>query len=167
MKLEFVQNAFGFGRLKDFIQGSSRMSVQVIHHQANKFSFRIMNIDQFLHQHSPILPSAMIGHFHMPPTSQGFKQYKEIGYSLPFVFIIDPLRPTRLCRNGLLHFANQLFAGLIHANLRVFWIIRQLVNVQNIFHASHKLTICLRRNAPFFVQPRLNFCFFSTCRTVS
>src|SRR5512147_1313320 len=46
-------------------------------------------------------------------------------------------------------------------------IVRPLVDVQYVLHRTDELGISFRGNTPLHFQPRLEFVFLSTCRTVS
>src|SRR5664280_1245694 len=143
------------------------MGVEVIHHNHNLLRLGIDFICKLLHGMCPILAGALIGNFDKPFSGQWLEEHKQVRHSFSFVFIIDSLRQARLSWKGLAQIGHQLFAGLIHAHLGSFWIIRLGVYLQNVFHITDKSRIGLRWNAIFFFQPRLNFVFLSVVRMVS
>ncbi len=143
------------------------MSVEVVHHDHNFLCQGIVVIRKFLHGNRPIFSRTLIGDFDKSLSHQRLKEHKQIGYTFPFVLIIDPLRLSRLSRQGFIYIREQLFAGLIHAYQGILGIMRTGINLQDIFHITDKSSIGLRRNAIFFFQPRLKFFFLSVVRMVS
>src|SRR5262249_31729683 len=65
------------------------------------------------------------------------------------------------------HLADQLLAGLVQADQRPLLVVGPVVGLQHVFHRTDELGVGLRRDAPLLPQPRLEFVFLSTCRTVS
>ena len=63
-------------------------------------------------------------------------------------------------------FADQLFAGLIHAHHRVIRVVRQVIDLQNILHRRYKGGAPLWRNFPVFAEVRFKFVFFKMRCTV-
>ena len=77
------------------------------------------------------------------------------------VFVIEDLAATSGGGNRRAHFADQLFARLVHANDRKARIVRQAINGQHILHRRDKGRVPIGRDLPVFAQVRLQFVFFS------
>ena len=60
----------------------------------------------------------------------------------------------------------QLLAELIVTHHRVTLIARPVVDIQDIFHVSHKVGVLLGRDTPALLQPRFEFTFFNSSPTV-
>src|SRR4029077_19433869 len=83
------------------------------------------------------------------------------------VLVVEPLRLARRRRQRLHDLADQLLAGLVQADQRPLLVVGPVVDLQHVLHRTDKLGVGLGRDAPLLLQPRLEFVFFSTRRTVS
>ena len=100
MKLQPIQNAFRFGRLKDLIEGGWGMGVEIVHHQHDLVCVRKDIIDQVAHTMSKIDFGSLFGHFDVTPPSQRLKENEEIASAVAFVLVIKTFRPSRLWRQN-------------------------------------------------------------------
>lgn len=82
------------------------------------------------------------------PTCQGFCKYKDAARSVSNVFAICPTRLGYLHRNRFASFIQQLVRLIIHAHHRTVGVIRQLIDVQHIFHGGNKRRVLLRQDTP-------------------
>src|SRR5258708_29186477 len=92
---------------------------------------------------------------------------KQLAHPFGFKRVINPLRLAWLQRQALSFVPEELFGTFVHANLWKTWIVGTGIHLQDIFHAPHKGRTRLRGDTPALFQPRLEFGFFSTLRTVS
>ena len=108
MKLETIQNAFGFGRLESIIERCWRMRVEIVQHQHDLVRFRKEIIDQVLHTMSKIDLGSPFCHFDVTPTHQRLKEQKEIARAIAFVLVIKALWASGLWRQWTAFLSNQL-----------------------------------------------------------
>src|SRR5271157_1705241 len=167
MKFKAIDQPSGFIGFKRPIKGRRRMGVQVIHHNDNLLSLWVDHIRKITHRFSPIFASALVSDFDMPLACQRLEEHKHVGDPFPLVLVIYPLRLAWLHGKRFLDIGQQLFTGLIHAHLRLVWVIGLGIHLQNVFHIANKLGAGFRRYAIFLFQPRLNFFFLSVVRIVS
>jgi len=78
-----------------------------------------------------------------------------------------PLRSSWLGRKGWSHFADQLFARLVHADDRKPRIVRTMIDLENVLHAEHDLDAGFGRDTPVLLPMGFQLVFFSVLRTVS
>ena len=71
MELDAPQDAPCLSRFKGFVEGSGRMGVEVVLHDADVVRMRIDRIDQPANALSVVDLGAVIGHFDMAPAGNG------------------------------------------------------------------------------------------------
>ena len=129
------------------------MCIQVIHYKNNFPAIWVVFISRLLDAVSKILSRTRIANFNLPLTGKRFKHHKKVHDPLATVFIIDFFTCTGLDRQRRANFFNQLAIRFVHADNRVFWVIRALVNFKNVLHGGYEF--CSRFwDAPFFDEPR-------------
>ena len=143
------------------------MRVEVVHHQHDPFSVRVVLIDQSLYHMRPIHLRATLPDLDSTLPFQGREQYEQTAHSIALVFVVVGRHRAGRCGTGHSRLLDLLFARLIHAHQNFVLIIRPLVDFQHVFHRAHKLRALTGRDAPTLLQPRLEFAFLSTWRTVS
>ena len=74
---------------------------------------------------------------------------------------------SRARRTRQSRFLHLLFAGFVQAHQDFIVFIGTVIDLQHVFHGTHKVRTAFRRDAPTLFQPRLEFVFFSVLRTVS
>src|SRR2546421_1205227 len=166
MELHPLQNAAGLSRFKGFIQGSSRMRIQVILHNANVFRLRIDRIHQPADAVGIVDLGAMLGHLHMAPARQRFDEEKQIGGAQSLILVIDALDLSWLQWHWGPHvglWGHELF---VKADAGIARIVLFFIEIQHILHRSDKLR-SYGWNAPLFMLPGLEFVFLSNWRMVS
>src|SRR6266581_6809893 len=166
VELHPLQNPPGLCWFKGFIQGSGRMGVQVILHDAHILGVRIHRIDQPLDAVSVVNLGTVLGHLHMAPASQRFDKEKQIGCPQPLILVINPLWLSWLQRLWRPHIRLRCHELFVEADGWIVWVVLLFVEVQHIFHRGDKLG-SYGWDAPLLVLPRLEFVFLSNWRMVS
>src|SRR6266581_3217109 len=166
VELHPLQNPPGLCWFKGFIQGSGRMGVQVILHDAHILGVRIHRIDQPLDAVSVVDLGAVLGHLHMAPACQRFDKEKQIGCPQPLILVINPLWLSWLQRLWRPHIRLRCHELFVEADGWIVWVVLLFVEVQHIFHRGDKLG-SYGWDAPLLVLPGLEFVFLSNWRMVS
>src|SRR5690606_2515814 len=83
------------------------------------------------------------------------------------IVVVFPCGPAGGGRLSGLFVAQQLFAGLVHADQRLFVRVRGGVDVEDVFHLRDEACLVPVGNAPALLPPRLQLVFLSVFRTVS
>jgi len=139
MELNPLQDAACFGRLESFIEGSRRVSVEVVLHDANVFHIRIDLIDEPADAVGVVNLGTMLGHFHMTPTRERLDEEKEIGRPQPLIFVIDAFWLSRLHQLWRTHVGFWSDEFFIEANGGVEGIVLFFIQVQNIYNGPKNL----------------------------
>src|SRR5574341_2037066 len=164
MENQASQDTIGLGGGKGLVQRSGLMSIQIVHDHIDPFRIRKGHIGQPTHLVGKVVHGALVGHCDVPPGSQRGEEHKQVTSSPASILVVHSPNLARSgCYLGLL---NQLLAALVEAYLGVFWVIRRLINIQNVLHSSHKLRAHLW-NAPGLCLPGFQDSFFKVLRTVS
>jgi hypothetical protein len=161
MKRQTITLPLGLLRTKSLVQRPTRVRVQIVAHQPDLERLGVIRVQQLFDAPSPFHLATLRGHPHMPPTTQRLKEHEEIARPFTLVFAVYPPDLPGSGFDRLPNLAYQLFAGFVHADLGITWIIGQFVDLQHIFHAPHELGIGVGRNAPHLHQMRLQFVFLS------
>ena len=130
-------------------------------------SLRKEHINKFSHAVGILDHGAPVGDLNVSPPAQRFEEHEEITDAMPFIFVIIAQRLSGAHGQWGSGFTDQLFRALIKTDNRVQRVIGFMVQFQHILHGTNKIGVCLRRNHPLLVLPRLEFVFLSTWRTVS
>jgi hypothetical protein len=155
MDLKALREPTRLSDRKDLVEGSERMRIEVIHDQDDLFGIRIVQIRQLADEQSPLLRGPLSGHHGIALAPQRFAGQKHIAHSLALVLVVLAGRFAWLYRQGITDIRQQLRIDLIHADLRSCGSVRARVDLQDILHVIHKLSICLGGNAPLFFDPGL------------
>lgn len=91
---------------------------------------------------------------------------KDIRRSASFIFIIHASALSGTRREWSSRVRDQLLARLVETDNRTLKVVRQMVDIEDIFHRVHEGSIVLWRNAKSFHCPRLDVIFFSRRCTV-
>jgi len=108
-----------------------------------------------------------VGHLHATLARQRLKDHKQIGRSVPFIFVIHPRRTPRRGGNRPTCFLGQLPALLVKTHDRPLGIAGPLVDFEHVFHRADKIGVLLGRQHPLLFAPGLKHVFFSVVRTAS
>ena len=143
------------------------MGVQVVHHQHDPFSVNVVLIDKSLYHVRPVHFRATLSDLNSTPSVQRREQHEQAAHSVTLILVVVCRYCPRCRWTRRSRLFDLLFARLIHTHQSLIPIIRALVDFQHVFHRTHKLCALRRRYAPTLLQPRLEFVFFNTLRTVS
>jgi len=116
MDFEAFGQPAGFGWREGFVERSQVVGVEVVHHQSHLCRLRIALLQHGLDEPRPILAGASFGDLNVAASGQRFDLHKERGDPEAHIFVIDDASVPRRGSNGRMHFAHQLFVGLIHAH---------------------------------------------------
>ncbi len=112
-----LQNALGFCGSKRLIQGSRLVGVQVVWHDPNALSVRVVKVDQVFQTVGIIDLGSPIGHVDMAPTLQWLEEHEEIAGAMPFVFVIIAGRFARSHGQRHSRFTDQLHRQFVSAEV--------------------------------------------------
>src|SRR5260370_24095236 len=166
MELDALQDASCFGRLKGFIEGSGRMGIEIVLHNAHILGMRVDLVHQPADALRVVQLGAMLGHLHMAPARQGFDEEKQIGGAQSLILVIDA------CWLSWFHGLRRPYVGLrrdelfIKADAGLAGIVLLLVQIQHIFHRRDELRP-YAWEAPLLMLPGLELVFFSNWRMLS
>lgn len=167
MELQFFHQLPGFFGRVSFIERGRRVGVEIVQDYPDFFCFRPVDVNHFIHTNGKILFGTPGGHFHVSPTGQGFQKYKQVAGSFAAVFVVIADRFSRLKRQGLSRFADQLIRNLVKTDHGIVRLVGFSIQIQNVFHPPDEFSLNDRGNAPFLPYPRLELIFFSDRRTAS
>ena len=125
MDLQTPCDVSGCGWIKDLIQRSDGVDIQIIHDQYYFFAVAVMNLYQLAQEMGKIHGSSGIGQFYHSLAGQRFKCNEQVDHAAAAIFIILPLWISGLWRNASL--LNKLPVRLIQADHRAQRIIRTLI----------------------------------------
>ena len=166
MELEPLCQTSGLLRFKCFIKSGKTVCVQVIQDQAHSDGVRIALIEHALDPPGPFFSRSTIKGRHMSLACQRFHFEKDLGNPIADIFMVDQRGPSWCTSHGGLDLSDELFIGFIHTDQRIVGVIRQLINMDNIFHVSYERGAPFRRDFPVLPEMRLKFVFFSMRCTV-
>ena len=104
--------------------------------------------------------SSVLGYLHHPPAGERFADHENVAPATAFILIVIALGPSSRRRDGGTGLADQLARGLVHAENREVFIIRSLIDIQNLSMAATKSAFCSGgMTHPFFFQGLISFFF--------
>jgi len=115
------------------------MEVEIVDDNANDLGFWIIPVHELLHAPSAVLFGAPRSHFYVAPAAPRLEEHKQITRAVALIVRIVPLGVTRLRRQWLAYFSNQLVWTLIEAHHGKARVIGLGIQIQDILHAPHKL----------------------------
>src|SRR5437588_8655843 len=115
----------------------------MVAHQADLERLWVMDLQQFLDATGPFDLATLVRHPHVPPATERLEEHQEITRPLTLVFAVLPPHLTWLHLLRWPHFAHQLLARFVHANLREARIIGKFVGLQNVFQAYTNAPLAL------------------------
>src|SRR6202795_2169821 len=92
------------------------MSGEIVHHHADQFGVRIMNVGQISHADGEVVRGSMFRDLYMAPGPVRIEKHEQIDRAIASIFAIVTFRLTWLRWDRLAHFANQLRRTFIEAN---------------------------------------------------
>src|SRR5262245_24465813 len=142
------------------------MGVEVVEPNPPVCHVGITLFHQPAHRLREVKLGAPVSRLHMPPASQWFDHYKEVGRALAHVLIVAPLGPARGQRLSGAHRLVEHDGLLVEANGRVLRVVGLLIQVEYIFHCRYELGAYLR-DTPLLVLPGLKLVLAKRARMVS
>src|SRR6266511_2209978 len=139
----------------------------VVLHQHDPLSVGVADIDQVLDAVRPVDAGAPRADHDVPPAAQRLAHQEQVVHAAALVLIILSGWPAGRDRHRRGDLCQELAAGLVQADLRATRIIGPGVDPKHILHPPTELDILLRRDAPAFLQPRLEAVCCKAWRTVS
>src|SRR6266540_456595 len=139
----------------------------VVLHQHDPLGVGVVNLQQVLDAVRPVDAGAPRADHDVAPAAQRLADEEQVAHPAALVLIILACWPAGLHRHGRGDLRQELAAGLIQAHLRVARIVGLGVDPKHVLHAPHELGIVLGRDAPAFLQPRLEAVCCKAWRTVS
>ena len=127
------------------------MRIEIVAHQEHLVGLGITVLKQVLDLVRPVDRGAVFRYVDRTPSRQGLGAQKHVGRPDAFIFIIITLWLARLGWQGRARFLNQLHRLFIHVDQRVSWLIRALIEIQDILHVGHKVGIVLGGKHPTLV----------------
>ena len=182
LRLRHVQPTAVFGRvvalkprrqgeggrgIECFIQAGDALRVEVVHHQHQDGGFRVDEQQQVTHEPGPVASRPLVGDLHGSFARQRLNRHENVGRAATLVFTIVLGDVARTRRERIADLGDQLLAALVHADHGSAGIVWAMGHFQHVFHCRHEFGRGPRGQAPAFLQPRLEFVFFSVRRTVS
>ena len=128
------------------------MRVEVVEHDTNDIRLRI-GLDDVAHAMREIYLCATFRHQYLTPASLGLADHHQFSNSIALVLDIFSCRASRLYRNGLAHFADQLLGTFVKTHYGPRRIIRSGVQIKHIFHRRDKVRADCG-DAPLLYLPR-------------
>src|SRR6266545_7863678 len=139
----------------------------VVLHQHDLLGVGVADVDQLLDAVRPVDAGAPLATGDVPPAAQRLAHQEHVAHAFPHVLVVLAGWPPRGDRQRRDHVRKQLAAGLAQADLRAVGVVGAGGDRQHILHPPDKLGVMLGRDAPAFLQPRLEAVCFKACRTVS
>src|SRR5215207_292477 len=166
MELQLPQYAPRLRGRERLIQRGRAVRVQIIEHDADNLRPRVGFVRQPLHLTGEVLHRPLLRHLDMPVAALRLTEEEEVTHPLTAVLVVVTLRLTRRGRQWRARLGDQLLACLVKADDGALLIVGFFIQVQHVFHAGDELGVDLA-DTPLLFQPRLEFVFLSTWRTVS
>src|SRR5713101_501120 len=167
MDLQLLRQSPGFCWFKGLIEGGGRVRVQIVHDQDDLVGLGIVHVDQLAHKVCPVDFGAPLPDLEKALARQRFEGDIDVTPAIGIILIVDSLGMAWLHGQGLPQFRDQLFSPFIQTDVWALCIVGARVDLQDLFHMVDEVGIGLWWNAPLPLQPRFEFVFFNTCRTVS
>src|SRR6266545_3883951 len=167
VQLQPVGQPLGLGRLERLIQRRRGVGVEVVLYQHDPLGVGVVDVDQVLDAVRPVDAGAPRADHDVPPAAQRLAHQEQVVHAAALVLIILSGWPAGRDRHRRGDLCQELAAGLVQADLRATRIIGPGVDPKHILHPPTELDILLRRDAPAFLQPRLEAVCCKAWRTVS
>src|SRR5262245_9352457 len=140
------------------------MGVEVVANELNFFGVRIIFVDQTLNFLSPIDAGAAVAARDTAPAFQRVEKHENRLHPPPFVVVVLTSRTTGSQRFGRPLIAQELLAGLVHADQRLFLAVLGSIEVEDVFHPGDESRLISLGYAPALLPPRLQRVFLSVLR---
>lgn len=110
------------------------MSIQVVADQCDLAGLWVIDVQQMLDFLRPVDPRPTVPATRPPPSREGVEKHENSLGPSAFVMVVLSLGVTGDHWQGWLFISQQLFAGFVHANQRLFVRILGGVGVENSLH---------------------------------
>ena len=101
-------------------------------------------------------------HTNMMPANKSFYKNDDTIGSISFIFRINFLVVTRMPYPRLSGFTQKLIMLFVHTDNRNSWIVRNFINIKDIFHVCCKFDIRFAGEAPVVTTVRSKFAFLES-----
>src|SRR5215213_7119390 len=98
MKVKFLEQTAGVFRRKSLVEGGGTMGVEIVHDDSDTGGLWIDLIDQVAHDVGKIHLGALLGDFHVTPTSQWFYHHEQVPRAVALIFVVHSLDLSRTGR---------------------------------------------------------------------
>src|SRR5215203_6788663 len=167
MNLQLTSDAPGLGGGERFIQGGGSMGVEVVQNQHDLLGLWVVDVYQLLYAMCPVELGPPLGDTDVTPAGQGLTNDEEVGRPLTLVLVVVTGGVPRADGEGLPHFAHELLALLVEANLRETLVVGAGVDLKDVLHAPDEGGVLLWRDGPLPLEPGLYGTFLRVRRTNS
>src|SRR4051812_37486643 len=142
-------------RLERLVKRRQLVRVEVVHHQHDLVRFGVHVLHQPAYRLGEVYGRPPLGNVDRTPARQRLRHHEQVRRPVVHVLVVEPLRLAPLGFDRLDRLADQLFAGLVQADHRLRLVVRPVVDFQYVLHRADELGVGFRRDAPLFLQPRL------------
>src|SRR6266568_3765700 len=139
----------------------------VVLHQHDLLGVGVVDVEEVLDAVRPVDAGAPLADRHVAPASKRLAHQEQVAHAAALVLIILSGWPAGRDRHRRGDLRQELPAGLIQAHLRATRIVGPGVDPKHVLHPPAELGIVLGRDAPAFLQPRLEAVCCKAPRTVS
>ena len=143
------------------------MGIKVIHYKNGFFHFWVHDINKAFYFFCPGNCSPVLPDTDMMLPSKRFYESKDAACTITDIFGIYFPVIARAHWQRFPCLSQQLVWFFIHADDRMHWVIREFIDIENIFHTCYEFCILFWRDAPIVIEVRSKFIFFNTLRIVS
>src|SRR3954452_9250270 len=161
MPFEAFDEPARLGRRKGLIERGWLVDVEIILHQHDFRRVGKMRVGQ-IPEHVGIIDGGVaVGDFDLPPAFQRREHHEQIGDAIAFVFVIVTRWLSRFGGDRRARLDDQLLGGFVEAHERALWIVRSLIDFQDVFHGGDKRRVGIGRNHPSLLAMRFENVFFN------
>ena len=125
MKLELAGNPMSFKRVKDFVQDSQSMGVEIVKYQPDQLGIREMHVGQVFEPIGEVGLGTAFGQLQMTPAAQGLKGNEQVTSAVPLIFMVNPPCAPRPHGQWFEHITQQLAGTLVGTHPGISWVKRQ------------------------------------------
>ena len=135
------------------------MGREIVENDADDIGLRVVSVDEIAHAFGKVLRGALLGNLDRAPGPMGVEKDEEIDCPIAFIFAVIAFELSRLGRDRLTHFTDQLMRAFIEADDRSLGIMAFGVEVEHVLHPGDIVAIDLG-NAPHVPTPGLEIVLF-------
>lgn len=139
------------------------MGIKVIHYKNDFFHFWVHDINKVFYFFCPVNCSPVLPDTDMMLPSKRFYESKDAACTITDIFGIYFPVISRAHWQRFPCLSQQLVWFFIHADDRTHWVIREFIDIENIFHTCYEFCILFWRDAPIVIEVRSKFIFLIPC----